>query len=246
MKINIIILFILLCSSFNFLFADESKWSFFDCFNSNVKAKDDFFLFIEQNDTFYTIKMICICGVPYRGELYIDTLQPTIRRVNYWSRGHLFRAGGDLLTGKIKFLQDIKITNTSITFECANAVTVHIVDILAGVRVLSHNFSKPITSIDTIKLGGETYISSNSIISIDTAKTVEGRLVSYSNSWLEEQEESLYGGDVEQLTDYILLEIPEETSYLNISSLPSGTYFAYFVNTIDGKLRWVEKIIKKN
>jgi hypothetical protein len=172
-----------------------------------------------SNDTNYLIKIMCYSGLPYMGKVYLDTLQPAIREVNYWDREYIVETTNYLkrTSEKLSYVINIKISKFNITFDEAKKVNMYIVDALTGDTVVSHSFPKPPTRMDTLLIGYKA---------TDTLNEARFRKM-YA--------EAIVNGD------YVEWEKPLATSSLDYV-LPQGTYFVYFINTDDRKLRWAEQI----
>jgi len=208
-----LVIFILLS---NVLFAqNETKM----LFNPILEEETNEWIKITNNDTNYNIKLYCFYGVPYKGEVYVDTLLPQTNEVNYWSKDYLIQIVSELNEGiPLKFLLDIEIGDNVVSFKEANEISMYIVDALTGDTAVMYNFPKPETSISVFPI-------------CNSGDEVVERL-----------NRQLYAGRTDAAGN-LIMESANEIATYNYA-LPEGVYFAYFINTDDGKLRWIEKIIK--
>ena len=220
----------------NLLFAhsdNDCTWNHFDrMMYKGLEGETNMLINIERNDTVYNVNIICYDGIPYKGQV----LQTPMKEINYWNKSHLVQTGIEYSAGiPMRHLLDIKIEDTLVSFRDVNVINMYMVDALTGDTTFTHTFPKPITMftmLDTVVNGGG-YIECDGEVEFNTSEV--NRL----------KQMLLYDGHIDPVTGNIVMEWTDVVSSVSYLPLPSGIYFAYFVNADDGKLRWVEKIVKE-
>lgn len=175
-------------------------------------------LTVVQNGTFYNIKIHCFDGIPYKGQVHLNVDQAPIDEVNYWDSGHIVQNSINFATTKKWIALDgVSIEDTIISIRDIKQISLYIVDAFVGDTVLVYQYPEPI--VDTI-----------------TATRYK---------WSAEDKELYQQITGEDASSNVVTRKISKQVLSTTYSLPSGIYFAYFINTDDGKLRWVEKIVKE-
>jgi len=172
-----------------------------------------------EDGTSYSIKVYTFDGVPYKGEVYLDSNQQPIE-VSYWCKNDLYQNKESFEITKVsKILPLVEITNNVISFKDVKEISMFVVDAFTGDTVFTYDFPKPATEVLRLNRHKMTLAERIQIAEIT--------------------------GD-DPLLIVVEREFPTERSSVNYSLPYDGrTYFVYFINTDDGKLRWVQEVVKK-
>ena len=166
----------------------------------------------------YHVRVFCYDWVPYKADIYIDTNQLPVSSVTFWDSSHIIDNGTAVFNAKSwQPIHGISIEDTLITIRDLNQISLFVVNCLTGDTVVSNVFPEP----------------DKDSLFVKTKKLSDEEKERFSIQ---------YGNDFTQ--DIAMVYVPK--SEFSISySLPTGRYFAYLVNTCDGRLRWIQPIVKE-
>ena len=174
-------------------------------------------LSLAQNGTNYSIKVYSFDKIPYKGEIYLNVSQSPVGEVFYWPKSHLVQNSANLTaTNRWTPLEGVSVDSGVISVVDIKQISLYIVNALTGDTAFTHHFPPPIVNSTTLSI---------------SKWTADDRAL-YQQ----------YMGDVDVSSDTIVRDLPGGILSTNYS-LSAGIYFAYFVNTVDGKLRWIEKVV---
>ena len=171
-----------------------------------------------RNDTNYSIKVIGYDGVPFRGEVFSDTNLLPIAMVNYWDSCYLVQNNLDFETTKRRvYLKWCDFNDTMISISDDQQISLYIVDAFSGDTILVKHFPQPTLDTHMVRTDLLSPWDKERLLTIHNIDASPDRIPSIGSS------------DVLSV-NFIL---------------PKGVFWAYFINTSDRELRWVEKVERK-